>query len=69
VGVEKIDPARDFELLTEKFKGKTPLRYRMPGSFKADDVLDHNKFVIGFVISVSHDYLDVVFSDKARLLA
>ena len=65
---KKIDPARDFELLAEKFKEKKPLHYRMSGSFKTDDVIDHNTFGIGIVVNASYDYLDVVFSDQARML-
>jgi hypothetical protein len=65
---KKKDPAKDFELLTEKFKGKKPVRYSMSGSFKADDVVDHNTFGKGIVIRTSYRKMDVVFSDKLRIL-
>ena len=65
---KKKDPAKDFELLTEKFEGKKPVRYSMSGSFKADDVIDHNTFGKGIVISTSNKKMDVVFSDRLRIL-
>jgi hypothetical protein len=68
VRTKKTDPARDFGLLTEKFKGKEPVRYSMSGSFKADDVIDHNTFGMGIVISTSYKQMDVVFSDRPRIL-
>jgi hypothetical protein len=68
VRAKKTDPARDFGLLTEKFKGKEPVRYSMSGSFKADDVIDHNTFGMGIVISTSYKQMDVVFSDRPRIL-
>jgi hypothetical protein len=68
VKTKKTDPARDFQLLTEKFKGKQPVSYSMSGSFKADDVIDHNTFGMGIVISTSCEKIDVVFSDRSRIL-
>jgi hypothetical protein len=68
VRAKKTDPARDFGLLTEKFKGKKPMNYSMSGSFKADDVIDHNTFGMGIVISTSYKQMDVVFSDRPRIL-
>ena len=65
---KKKDPARDFELLAEKLKEKKPVRYSMTGSFKADDVIDHNTFGIGIVISASNKKMDVVFADQLRIL-
>ena len=65
---QKKDPARDFELLTEKLKEKKPVRYSMSGSFKADDVIDHNTFGIGIVVSTSYKKMDVVFADQSRIL-
>jgi hypothetical protein len=65
---KKKDPAKDFELLTEKLKGKKPVRYSMSGSFKADDVVNHSTFGKGIVISTSYKKMDVVFSDKLRIL-
>jgi hypothetical protein len=65
---KKKDPAKDFELLTEKFKGKKPVRYSMSGSFKADDVVNHSTFGKGIVIRTSYRKMDVVFSDKLRIL-
>ena len=68
VRTKKKDPARDFELLAEKFKEKKPVRYSMSGSFNADDVIDHNTFGIGIVISISYKKMDVVFADQSRVL-
>lgn len=65
---KKKDPVRDFEALTEKFKGKDTVDYAMSGSFKADDVIDHKAFGIGYVINASYSKMEVVFSDKSRLL-
>ncbi len=65
---KKKDPARDFEALTEKFQGKDTVDYSMSGSFKVDDVIDHKTFGIGYVISASSRKMEVVFSDKSRLL-
>jgi hypothetical protein len=68
VRTKKTDPARDFKLLTEKFKEKKPVTYSMSGSFKADDVIDHDTFGMGIVISTSNKKMDVVFSDRPRIL-
>lgn len=68
MGNKRTDPARDYQQLIEKFKGKKPLSYSMSGSFKEDDVIDHNTFGIGIVISSSFKQMDVVFSDRPRLL-
>ena len=68
VKTKKKDSARDFELLIEKFKEKNPVRYSISGSFKADDVIDHNTFGKGIVISTSYKKMDVVFIDKLRTL-
>ena len=65
---KKKDPARDFELLAETFKEKKPVRYSMSGSFKPDDVIDHNTFGMGIVISTSYKQMDVVFPDRSRIL-
>ena len=65
---KKVDPARDFDLLTEKFKGKSPVRYTMSGSFRAEDVIDHNTFGMGVVISAYNKKMEVVFSDRPRIL-
>jgi len=66
---KKKDPARDFELLTENFKGKEPVRYSMSGSFKPEDVIDHQNFGMGIVISVSYQKMEVAFSGGPRILA
>jgi len=65
---KKVDPKRDFETLAEKFKGKEPVRYSMSGSFKGDDVIDHKTFGMGIVISASYNKMEVVFSDRPRIL-
>ena len=68
VKARKVDQARDFELLTEKFKGKKPLRYKMSGLFKKEDVIDHNTFGMGVVIGTFNRQMEVVFSDRPRIL-
>jgi hypothetical protein len=68
VRAKKVDPARDFALLTEKFKGKKPRLYSMAGSFRAEDVIDHNTFGTGIVISAFNKQMEVVFSDRPRIL-
>jgi hypothetical protein len=68
VRIKKVDPARDFGLLTEKFKGKKPLLYTMSGSFRIEDVIDHNIFGTGVVISAFNRQMEVVFSDRPRIL-
>jgi hypothetical protein len=65
---KKIDPERDFELLTERYKGKKPMRYTMSGSFRVEDVIDHNTFGMGIVISALNKQMEVVFSDRPRIL-
>lgn len=65
---KKIDPARDFGLLTETFKGKKPQSYSMSGLFKVGDVIDHNTFGMGIVISAMNKQMEVVFSDHPRIL-
>jgi len=68
VKTQKKDPERDFELLMEKLKGKKTVPYSMSESFKAHDVIDHDTFGKGIVIMTSHEKMDVVFSDKLRVL-
>jgi hypothetical protein len=65
---KKVDPARDFELLSEKYKGKKPVSYTMTGLFKVEDVIDHNTFGMGIVIGTSFKQMEVVFSDRPRIL-
>ena len=49
-------------------KGKTPLHYKMSGSFKKDDVIDHDTFGKGVVIDSDYKKIDVLFTDKLRTL-
>lgn len=63
-----IDPAKKFDRVFKIFKEKTPLHYKMDGSFKKDDVIDHDTFGKGVVISNDHKKIDVLFSDKLRTL-
>ena len=65
---QKIDPSRDFNTLTEKFKEKKPVSYNMSGSFKADDMIKHKTFGLGIVINASYERMEVVFSDRPRIL-
>ncbi len=64
----KVDPERDFDLLTERLKGKKPMRYSMSGSFSVEDIIDHNTFGMGIVISAYNKQMEVVFSDRPRIL-
>ncbi|MBN2419253.1 MAG: hypothetical protein JXL81_07700 [Deltaproteobacteria bacterium] len=63
-----LDPAKKLERLIEKLKEKTPLHYTMSGSFKKDDVIDHDTFGKGVVIDSDFKKIDVLFSDKLRTL-
>ena len=63
-----IDPAKKLDRLIEKFSEKTPLHYNMSGSFKKDDVIDHDTFGKGVVIDSDYKKIDVLFSDKIRTL-
>ncbi len=63
------DFAREFEKLAEKLKEKESVSYSMSGSFKPDDVIDHKTFGMGIVKSVSHQKMEVAFSDGLRILA
>ena len=69
ISTQEIDLAKTFEELAEKCKEKKPLPYNMSGSFKKDDVIDHNTFGMGIVIGASHDRMEVAFSDGPRILA
>ena len=65
---QKVDFAKIFEELAEKFKDKEPLPYNMSGSFKKDDVIDHKTFGMGIVTHASHDKMEVAFPDGPRML-
>jgi len=65
---KKEDPARNFEKLSEKFKGKKQLLYTMEGSFKADDVIDHPTFGMGIVVAATSKKMEVIFQEKPRIL-
>jgi hypothetical protein len=68
ISIEQVDPIKTFERLAQKFKEKKPLPYRMSGSFKSDDVIDHRTFGMGIVTNASHDKMEVAFSDGPRTL-
>ncbi len=68
ISIQEVDLTKTFEKLAQKFKEKKPLSYRMSGSFKNDDVIDHKTFGLGIVISASHDKMEVAFSDGPRIL-
>ena len=63
-----MNPAKKLERLIEKLKEKTPLHYKMSGSFKKDDIIDHDTFGKGVVIDINYKKIDVLFSDKLRTL-
>jgi hypothetical protein len=65
---QKVDFAKTFEELAEKFKDKKPLPYSMSGSFKKDDVIDHKTFGMGIVTNASYDKMEVAFYDGPRFL-
>jgi hypothetical protein len=66
---KKTDPRRDFQELFEKFREKDPVPYSISGSFSAEDVIDHKTFGKGIVIRVSHQKMEVAFSEGPRVLA
>jgi DNA-directed RNA polymerase subunit M/transcription elongation factor TFIIS len=68
ISTKEVDSKETFERLAQKFREKKPLPYRMSGSFKNDDVIDHGTFGMGIVISASHDKMEVAFSDRPRIL-
>jgi len=68
ISIQEVDLTKTFEKLAEKFKKKEPLPYRMSGSFKNDDVIDHKSFGMGIVISASSDKMEVAFSGGPRIL-
>ncbi|MBW2561707.1 MAG: hypothetical protein JRE40_12745 [Deltaproteobacteria bacterium] len=61
--------ALDFEALSEKLKDRERVPYSMSGSFKLNDVIDHAAFGMGIVIKVSHQRIEVLFSDALKTLA
>ena len=63
-----MDPAKKLERLFEKFKEKTPLHYKMSGSFKRDDIIEHDTFGKGVVIDIDYKKINVLFYDKLRTL-
>lgn len=63
-----MDPAKKFERLIKKLDEKTPLHYRMTGSFNKDDIIDHDTFGKGVVVDSYYKKIDVLFSDKLRTL-
>ena len=66
---KSIATAKKFERLINKFEGKTSLHYQMSGSFKKDDLIDHDTFGKGVVVESDRKKIDVLFSDKLRTLA
>lgn len=65
---KKSDPAKDFEKLSEKFKDKKPILYRMSRSFNNYDVINHKTFGKGIVIDTFYRKMEVVFSEGTRIL-
>ena len=61
--------AIDYEKLAEQFQEKESLPYSMSSSFKEEDVVAHQTFGRGFVLSVSHQRMEVAFSGGPRTLA
>jgi hypothetical protein len=65
---KKADYTEEFQNLVEKYKGKEPVHYSMSGSFEPEDVLDHQNFGMGIVMSVSYQKMEVAFPDRLRVL-
>ncbi|MGD9161446.1 MAG: hypothetical protein PVG39_23740 [Desulfobacteraceae bacterium] len=63
-----VDPAKKLKRLFEKFKEKKPLHYKMNGSFKKNDIIEHDTFGKGVVVDSDYKKIDVLFSDKLRTL-
>ncbi|MBW1773248.1 MAG: hypothetical protein JRJ82_10200 [Deltaproteobacteria bacterium] len=61
--------AIDYEKLAEQFQNKESLPYSMSSSFEKEDVVAHQTFGRGFVLSVSHQRMEVAFSGGPRTLA
>ena len=68
ISTHEADFTKTFEELAEKFKEKEHLPYRMSGSFKNDDVIDHKTFGMGIVIRAFDDKMEVAFCDGPRIL-
>lgn len=64
----KTASEKKYELLIEKYKEKKPIRYKMSGSFKKDDLIGHATFGKGVVMDAYSKKIDVLFSDKIRIL-
>jgi formylmethanofuran dehydrogenase subunit B len=65
---KKADYAEEFQKLAEKYKEKEPVHYSMSGSFKPEDVIDHQNFGMGIVMNVSYQKMEVAFPDGLRIL-
>lgn len=66
---KKVDPARNFAILAERFADKTPILYQMSGSYMNDDVIEHGIFGKGIVINTLSQKMEVIFIDGLRVLA
>ena len=64
----KTASEKKYELLIEKFKEKKPIRYKMSGSFKKDDLIGHDTFGMGVVLDSYSEKIEVLFSDQIRTL-
>jgi len=67
--VKKADPGKDFQMLSERLKNKTPILYKMSESYNNDDVIVHSIFGKGIVINTSSQKMEVIFADGSRILA
>jgi len=61
--------AIDYKKLAEQFQEKESLPYSMSSSFEEEDVVAHQTFGRGIVLSVSHQRMEVAFSGGPRTLA
>jgi hypothetical protein len=59
----------DYEKLSAQFLDKEPQPYSMSGSFEEEDVVSHQTFGRGIVLSVSGQRIEVAFSGGPRTLA
>ena len=65
---KKENSAAVFEKLAEKVKGRAAIPYTISRSYQTEDVIDHKSFGIGIVTGVSHQKMDVLFSEGPRIL-
>ena len=66
---KKNREAEEYALLLEKNQDKKEKKYAMTGSYKDNDVIDHQTFGKGIITKVKYQKMDVLFETGFRLLA